>query len=158
LKTVDDDYKGARYPMHGILNVDQIPFELDNQPRKCYVPHDTASMAQISGPKDGSKRFGTLQVLLHGAPPPAKQARLAMFMKGGGSVYASEASAYHPGVDVYFSPKAWFNKTIAEQWASKTLKDYVQENLKDQEWILLQDNLHDQKDRWHTLFCILFLF
>ena len=143
-KTTDDDFQG-KYKPHALLNVDSIPFELDNQARRSYVPHQTQSMCQISGPTDGSKRFGTIHMCCHGAPAHP-QPNLAMFMKGQGSVYESEKASYHPLVDVYFQPKAWFDKSIGFEWTQRTLKDHVEKHLKDKPWLLFQDNLGDQKD------------
>ncbi len=127
------------------LNSDQVHFNLDNQPRKAYVPYETKDMVQISGPQDGNKRFGTLQLCLH--PGPGKQPNAAMIFKGGGTVYEAEKDAYHPDVDVYFQEKAWFDKVVAEKWVKKTLAASKTACLPDKDFVLFNDNLKAQKDQ-----------
>ena len=143
-KTRATDY--GLFQPHQRLNVDQIPFELDNQARRSYVPHQESSMVQISGPSDGSKRFGTLQMTVHpGFPIP--QPKLGMFFKGAGEVYKFEKDAYHPSVDVYFSDKAWLTKKLAKEYVGRTLKDWTTVHIGPEEkFRLFQDNLGTQKD------------
>ncbi len=40
-----EEYGG--HPAHTRLNLDQVPFDLDNQPQKVYVPAQTSEHAQI---------------------------------------------------------------------------------------------------------------
>ena len=144
VKTVPADY--GTYQPHERLNVDQIPFELDNQAKRGYVMYDETQMVQISGPQDGTKRFGTIQMCAH-AGYPKKAVRLAMFFRGEGFVYESEKDSYHEGVDVYFSTKAWLTKDIASEWVTRTLKPWIVSEIFDnRKWLLFQDNLRLQKD------------
>ena len=76
------------YAPHLRYNVDQVPFVLDNQHRCSYVPHEQRDKVNISGPQDGSKRFGTLQVCFHPGGPHIKQPKLAIFFKGEGNVFS----------------------------------------------------------------------
>ena len=131
------------YQLSQRLNVDSIPFNLDNQARKAFVPYETKDMVQISGPQDGHKRFGTIHMLVH--PGSKKQAKLAMFFKGQGNVYKFEKDAYHPDVDVYFQQKAWLDRKVAADWVEKTLTPYVKAELEDRFFLLFQDNLGVQK-------------
>jgi hypothetical protein len=147
----------GKYPPHCRLNVDQGPFQLDNQARKGFVPHKGADHVQISGPTGGNKRFGTIQVCLHGGTRKFKQPKMCMFFKGAGNAMAAEEHAYHPNVEVIFQPKAWFDKTVATKWIDRVLKPWREKNIPGQEFILSQDNLGDQKDPHHNLhMCFLF--
>ena len=52
----------GRFPFENTYNVDQVPFELDNNFRETYCKLSD-QMAQMSAPCGANKRFGTLQVL-----------------------------------------------------------------------------------------------
>ena len=136
----------GKYQPHQRINVDQVPFILDNQPRKSYVSYKSADHVQISAPDGANKRFGTLQIAFHGGGRKKKQLRLMMFFRGEGGVYDSEKFSYHPDVDVVFQTKAWMDKTVSPKWITRTLKRWVDENLDNEHFILAQDNLGTQKD------------
>ena len=136
----------GKYQPHQRLNVDSVPFNLDNQAKKSYVHYKTADMVQVSAPDGSNKRFGTLHVCFHGGPAKKKQPRMMMICRGEGGVYESEKFSYHPGVDVVFQKKAWFDKTVAPKWINTTLKRWVDENLDNEQFMLAQDNLSTQKD------------
>ena len=136
----------GKFLAHQRANVDQVPFELDNQARKAYVKFDEASCVQISGPQDGCKRFGTLQMMMHPGFP-IKQPKMGMFMRGAGTVYEAEKNSYHQSVEVFFSEKAWFTKTIGKAWVERVVKPWKEEVMGlHTPMLLFQDNLANQKD------------
>ena len=56
------------YKMWHRIHVDQIPFEIDQTARKTFVAAETSDLAIVAGIPGGDKRFGTLQVAMHGDP------------------------------------------------------------------------------------------
>ena len=65
------------------VNVDQIPFNLDQQ-RKCgyFAAGDVKKV--VSGPTGSEKRFGTVQMCVHAGTKHFKQAQLALIFFGKG--------------------------------------------------------------------------
>ena len=53
-----------KHRIHG----DQVPFEIDQTPRATFVAAETSDLAIVAGIPGGDKRFGTLQVGMHGDP------------------------------------------------------------------------------------------
>jgi hypothetical protein len=70
------------------LNVDQVPFNLDNSAQRGYIPASADGVVQVSGQPGADKRFGTAQVCLH--PGPGPQPKLTLFFRGKGTVLAKE--------------------------------------------------------------------
>ena len=62
VRVKQEDY--GRYQLNQRLNVDQVPFNLDNCARRCYVDKST-EQAQVSSLPGADKRFGTLQICVH---------------------------------------------------------------------------------------------
>ena len=145
-KTTQADY--GDFQPYQRINIDQIPYELDQQPKTSYVPHDTASMVQVSAPGDAGKRHGTIQMAIHPGFP-VEQCNLAMFFRGKGEVYNSEKDSYHPSVDVYFSENAWLTKPLAKEWVMRTFKSWKERILGQRKFLASQDNLGTQKDKHH---------
>ena len=54
------------YKMRHRIHEDQIPFEIDQTARKTFVAAETSDLAIVTGIPGGDKRFGTLQVGMHG--------------------------------------------------------------------------------------------
>ena len=66
---------------------------------KVFVPTQSAEHAQLSAPPGSDKRFGTLQILMHGASG-LPQPKISMRFRGKGLAMGAEKSAYHPDVFV----------------------------------------------------------
>ena len=79
MATTAADY--GRNAMEESLNVDQVPFNLENGARKLFV-QARGGVAQISGNPQGEKRFGTLQLCIHGGI--GAQVPLCMLFRGKG--------------------------------------------------------------------------
>ena len=120
----------------------KVPFNLDLCARKAYFPMATAEHAQVSGQKAGDKRFGTMQICVH--PGTAVQPRLAVIFAGAGKVPHAEKFGYHPHVDVYFQQKAWADEDFCKDWATQTLRKWVDET-QVKEFVLFGDNLGSQR-------------
>ena len=124
------------------LNVDQVPFNLDNQARKTLVHKDDDQVVQVSGQPGGEKRFGTAQICIH--PGRGPQPKLCLFFRGQGKVYANEKQYYHKDVVVIFQKAAWADRPTVTSWAKACLTPHVQEHLVDKPFVLFQDNLESQ--------------
>ena len=88
----------GRYKPNQRINVDQVPFNLDQSARRVFVPAESAEHAQLSAPSGADKRFGTLQMTLHAGDN--EQPLLGMIFRGKGQVMKGEQHAYHTSVHV----------------------------------------------------------
>ena len=69
-------------------------------------------------------------------------ARVDNIFRGTGKrIKASEKSAYHKAVDIFWQPNAWADTEVSCEWVSKTLKPAVPKN---EEFVLICDNLVSQ--------------
>ena len=82
-------------------------------------------MVSVSGITSGDKRFGTLQLCVHGGDGP--QPPLGMIFRGKGTVLVHEKASYHPSVFVMFQEKAWIDTPGAEHWLDDSFIPYHKE-------------------------------
>ena len=95
------EHEWGEYPLETRLNVDQVPFCLDQSKGKGYFPVDDKACA-IPGQTGADKRFGTIQLCLHGGAQEKAQPKLAMIWFGKGTTFIpAEEDAYHPDVHCY---------------------------------------------------------
>ena len=90
-------HERGRYKPNQRINVDQVPFNLDQSARKVFVPAESAEHAQLSAPSGAHKRFGTLQITLHQGTN--EQENLGMIFRGKGAAMKAEQHAYHSAVN-----------------------------------------------------------
>ena len=111
--------------------------------RKLFI-QARGGVAQISGNPQGEKRFGTIQLCIHGgsgAQPP-----LCLIFRGKGGVLAAERPAYHPSVKVLFQDCAWADPTVCRAWVDQVLKPWHSEKYPDgKDFLMLMDNLAAQR-------------
>ena len=138
------DVEWGLFKPHCRVNVDQVPFNLDNNPQCGYFAHDDEKK-QISGPPGADKRFGTLQVAFHPGEMKVEQPYLAMIFNGQGLAYDKEKHEYHPDVKVYFQEKATMDGELCVQWAQDVLASWSEKNLEAERFLLFADNLGQQK-------------
>ena len=118
---------------------------VDNQYRKTFVDVADTELVQVTGQAGADKRFGTLQVCCHGGRGP--QPALEIWFRGKGTVLAGEKDSYHPKVMVHFNDKAWANDETLVNWSEQTLKKYVNESIPGKPFLLMQDNLGNQRKK-----------
>ena len=95
------EHEWGEYPLETRLNVDQVPFCLDQSKGRAYFPVDDKACA-IPGQTGADKRFGTLQLCIHGGAQEKAQPKLAMIWFGKGTTFIpAEEDAYHPDVHCY---------------------------------------------------------
>jgi hypothetical protein len=124
------------------LNVDQVPFVLDNNARRAFVQAGD-ELCQVSGQPGADKRFGTLQIAIH--PGDLPQPRLTIIFCGAGHVKAKEEKSYNPDVVVIFQHKAWADLLAITSWAQECLQPWAIEHLGEKPFLLFQDHLGCQK-------------
>ena len=134
----------GRYQLDERFNVDQVPFNLENGARKLFM-ESRGGIAQISGQAAGEKRFGTLQVCIHGGT--SEQPPLTMIFRGKGCVPGAGKGSYHPKVRVLFQDCAWADKKVVSDWMKDIFGPWLKEKFGDnqKEFLLLQDNLGCQR-------------
>ena len=98
----------GKYPLEARVNVDQVPFNLDNNANRSFF-HISDRKNQISGTPGSDKRFGTLQIAVHGGTGPLPP--LCIIFKGKGMFLAGEKESYHPKVVLILEPAVPF-KTL----------------------------------------------
>ena len=64
--------KYGHYGLAQRIHIDQIPFYFDQNPRRSYCSKETAGMNIVSGQPGADKRFGTIQLAMHGCPKTAR--------------------------------------------------------------------------------------
>ena len=62
------------------IDVDQVPFNLDGESKRSFVPAEKADSIVIGGQPGQEKRFGTLQIYWH-ADPDTPQAALGIMLE-----------------------------------------------------------------------------
>ena len=109
-----------------MLNVDQVPVNLDFQTGRSFVfPEDARSgRIQISAPPGADKRMATLQVAIaygaHEQPP------LGLLFRGMGRCRKAEYARWPAELWVDFQKNAWFSGVMCHAWAVEVLKPWVE--------------------------------
>ncbi len=133
----------GRYPLDCRYNVDQVPFNLDNSCRRTFV-QARSDTAVISGQPGGEKRFGTVQICVHGTG--GEQPPLTLFFRGKGTVKRGEEEAYHPHVEVIFQEHAWADRATVRQWVDRVwVPHWSRLHPEGKSFLMLQDHLSCQK-------------
>ena len=84
----------GEYAMNERYNADSVPFSLDGQSKRAFVPQDE-EVVQISELANAEKRFGTFHVFCHGGRGPQPE-NIFMLCRGKGTVWEQEHLSCHP--------------------------------------------------------------
>lgn len=99
------------------MNVDQVPFMLDESPSTTYEESGTARVWVKGCSKKDDKRTGTLQICVR-LKDGVKQPRIGLIFRGKGTVERKEYHDYDERVYVAFQESAWADDKYCQDWAA----------------------------------------